>query len=120
MSPSNVIDILHRARWIHTIEGFPDHLPLVPELIQSDLRNHLGRFTRAHEGANFVQGAYSAKLFTGTRHRFSGFSQPRQCGDDMFLMLVTGGPPNFGGGGMPQRIMVSSRSSPALRITGAG
>jgi hypothetical protein len=35
-------------------------------------------------------------------------------------MLVTGGPPNFGGGGMPQRINVISRSVPALRITGAG
>jgi hypothetical protein len=35
-------------------------------------------------------------------------------------MLVTGGPPNFGGGGIPQRIIVSSRSAPALRTTGAG
>src|ERR1700760_2591173 len=62
-------------------------------------------------------GAYSAKLLAGTRHRFSGFSQPRQCGDDVFLMLVTGGPPARGGGGMPQRIIVSSRSEPALRTT---
>src|SRR3981189_2174702 len=46
-------------------------------------------------------GAYSAKLFTGTRQRFSGFSQPRQAGDDALRMLVTGAPPNFGGGGMP-------------------
>src|SRR5689334_22108456 len=51
-------------------------------------------------------GAYSAKLFAGTRQRFSGFSQPRQCGDDVFLMLVTGGPPVRGGGGMPQRIKI--------------
>lgn len=29
-------------------------------------------------------------------------------------MLVTGGPPVRGGGGMPQRIMVSSRSVPAF------
>jgi hypothetical protein len=29
-------------------------------------------------------------------------------------ILVTGGPPNFGGGGIPQRIMVNSRSAPAL------
>ena len=28
-------------------------------------------------------GAYSAKLLAGTRQRFSGFSQPRQCGDDV-------------------------------------
>jgi hypothetical protein len=34
-------------------------------------------------------------------------------------ILVTGGPP-VRGGGMPQRIMISSRSVPALRTTGAG
>jgi hypothetical protein len=38
----------------------------------------------------------------------------------MFLMLVTGAPPNFGGG-ILQRIMISScPSSAALRTTGAG
>jgi hypothetical protein len=42
-----------------------------------------------------------------------------QCGDDVLRMLVTGGPPNFGGGGIPQRIIVSSRSVPTLRTTGA-
>jgi hypothetical protein len=31
-------------------------------------------------------------------------------------MLVTGAPPNFGGGGMPQRIIISSRTAPAPRI----
>ena len=30
--------------------------------------------------SGFGSGAYSAKLLTGTRQRFSGFSQPRQCG----------------------------------------
>ena len=35
-------------------------------------------------------------------------------------MLVTGGPPVRGGGGMPQRIMLSSRPVSMLRITGAG
>jgi hypothetical protein len=34
--------------------------------------------------------AYSAKLFAGTRHRLSGLSQPRQCGEVVFPMLVTG------------------------------
>jgi hypothetical protein len=34
-------------------------------------------------------------------------------------MSVTGGPPSFGGG-MPQGIIVSSRSAPTLRTTGAG
>jgi hypothetical protein len=68
----------------------------------------------------FGSGAYSAKLLNGTRHRFSGFSQPRQCGDAVLRMLVTAGPPVRSGGGMPQRIIVSSRSAPALRMTGAG
>jgi len=56
----------------------------------------------------------------GTKQRFSGFSRPRQCGEEVLRMLVTGAPPNFGGGGIPQRIMVSSRSAPTLRTTGAG
>jgi hypothetical protein len=64
--------------------------------------------------------ADSAKLLAGTKHRFSGFSQPRQCGEEVLRMLVTGAPPNFGDGGIPQRIMVSSRSAPALRTIGAG
>jgi hypothetical protein len=64
-------------------------------------------------------GAYSAKLLNGTRQRFSGFSQPRQCVEDVLRILVTGGPPARGGGGMPQRIRMSSRSAPALRTTGA-
>src|SRR6478752_7232131 len=70
--------------------------------------------------SGFGSGAYSAKLLAGTRHRLSGFSQPRQCGDDVLRMLVTGGPPVRGGGDMPQRIMISSRSVPVLRTTGAG
>jgi hypothetical protein len=70
--------------------------------------------------SGFGSGAYSAKLLAGTRHRLSGFSHPRQCGDDVFLMLVTGGPPVRGGGGIPQRIKTISRSPPALRTTGAG
>jgi hypothetical protein len=36
----------------------------------------------------------------------------------VFLMFVTGGPPVRGGGGIPQRIIVNSRSPPALRTTG--
>src|SRR5712675_3150812 len=65
-------------------------------------------------------GAYSAKLLAGTKHRFSGLSQPRQCGDEVLRMLVTGGPPVRGGGGMPHRISTISRSVPTLRTTGAG
>src|SRR5712675_3366654 len=70
--------------------------------------------------SGFGSGAYSAKLLAGTRHRFSGFSQPRQCGEVVLRMLVTGAPPARGGGGMPQRIIANSRSSSVLRTTGAG
>src|SRR6202035_3439259 len=70
--------------------------------------------------SGFASGTYSAKLLAGTRQRFSGFNQPRQCGDVVLRILVTGKLPARGGGGMPQRIIISSRSVPALRITGAG
>src|SRR6267378_5928446 len=63
----------------------------------------------------FGSGAYSAKLLAGTRHRFSGLSQARQCGEEVLRMLVTGKPPARGGGGMPQRIVISSRSPAAFR-----
>jgi hypothetical protein len=43
-------------------------------------------------------------------------SQPRQCGEDVLRMFVTGGLPVRGGGGMPQRISTISRSAPALPI----
>jgi hypothetical protein len=59
-------------------------------------------------------GASSEKLLAGTRQRFSGFSQPRQCGEDVFRTFVTGGPPNLGGGGQPHRIMAMERH-PASR-----
>jgi hypothetical protein len=59
-------------------------------------------------------GTYSAKLLNGTRQRFSGFSQLRQCGDDVLRMLVTGGPPVRGGGGMPQRALVVERILPNI------
>jgi hypothetical protein len=51
---------------------------------------------------------------------FSGLSNIRQCGDDVLRMLVTGGPPVRGGGGMPQRIRVISVPVSVLRITGPG
>ena len=43
-------------------------------------------------------------------------------GEAVLRMLVTGGPPVRGGGGMPHLIITSSRPSPSsvLRITGAG
>jgi hypothetical protein len=61
--------------------------------------------------SGFGSGAYSAKLLAGTKHRFSGLSQPRQCGDDVLRMLVTGGPPVRGGGGMPHRCCSRKRES---------
>src|SRR5215471_7840993 len=68
--------------------------------------------------SGFGSGAYSAKLLAGTKHRFSGLSHMRQCGDDVLRILVTGGPPVRGGGGMPHRIIATSRS--LWRMTGAG
>jgi hypothetical protein len=69
----------------------------------------------------FISGAYSAKEFAGTRQRFSGFRHPRQCGEDVLRVLVTGGPlVREGGGGMPQRIMARSCSMLVLWITSAG
>jgi hypothetical protein len=38
----------------------------------------------------------------------------------LLRMLVTGGPPVRGGGGMPQRMVTSSVPLSVLRITGAG
>ena len=38
----------------------------------------------------------------------------------MFRIWVTGGPPNFGGGGIPQRITISSRPPSAIRSIAAG
>src|SRR5712671_4275009 len=70
--------------------------------------------------SGFGSGAYSAKLFAGTKQRFSGLSQARQCGDDVLRMLVTGRPPMRGGGGIPHRIMLNSRPVSVLRSAGAG
>jgi hypothetical protein len=70
--------------------------------------------------AGFGSGAYSAKLLAGTKQRLSGFSQPRQCGEVVLRIFVTGKPPARGGGGMPHRIMTSSRSAPTFLTTGAG
>src|SRR6266849_5389782 len=70
--------------------------------------------------SGFGSGAYSAKLLAGTRQRLSGFSQLRQWGDVVLRIFVTGKPPARGGGGMPQRFMIISRSALTLRTTGAG
>ena len=96
-------------------------------IVQMPAKTNRGRFSFSanHTTSFFLvsgvgSGAYSAKLLAGTRHRFSGFSQARQCGDDVLRMLVTGGPPVRGGGGMPQRISVISVPASVLWITGAG
>src|ERR1700761_2602020 len=69
--------------------------------------------------SGFGSGAYSAKLLKGKRQRFSRFSHMRQCGDEVLRMLVTGGPPVRSGGGIPQRIIVSSRPPSTSQMTGA-
>src|SRR3954452_21135520 len=106
--------------------GF-DLVPRSPlNVVQMPAKAHSGRSSfSANQTTSFFfvsgfgSGAYSAKLLKGTRQRCSGFSQPRQCGDEVLRMLVTGGPPVRGGGGMPQRIRIISRPVPALRMTGA-
>src|SRR5690348_14711936 len=62
--------------------------------------------------SGFGSGAYSAKLLAGTKHRFSGLSHMRQCGEEVLRIFVTGGPPVRGGGGIPQRIITISRLMP--------
>jgi len=52
----------------------------------------------------------------GTRHRLSGFSQPRQCGDDGLRIFVTGGTP-VRGGGMAHLIMANALLASVLRTT---
>src|SRR5258706_11004662 len=39
--------------------------------------------------SGFGSGAYSAKLLNGTKQRFSGLSQARQCGEEVFRTLLT-------------------------------
>ena len=75
--------------------GF-DFVPLSPlNSVQMPAKVHSGRSSfSANQTTSFFfvsglgSGAYSAKLFSGTKHRFSGFNQPRQCGDDVLRMTV--------------------------------
>ena len=69
---------------------------------------------------NIETATIAATLFisAGTKQWFSGFGLPRQCGDEVLRMLVTGYPPARGGGGIPQRIIVSSRSPSAFHTIG--
>ena len=97
-----------------------------PKVVQMPANANSGRSSfSANHTASFLlvsglgSGAYSAKLLAGTKQRFSGFSQPRQCGDDVLRILVTGAPPMRGGSGMPQRIVTISVPA-SVRITGAG
>src|SRR5580704_19154856 len=107
--------------------GF-DFVPRSPlNSVQMPAKQNSGRFSSSANQttsfflvSGFGSGAYSAKLLAGTRQRLSGFSHPRQCGDDVLRMLVTGGPWVRGGGGIPQRILVNARPVSVLRITGAG
>jgi hypothetical protein len=57
------------------------------------------------------QSAFKACLKPSGRGEYEG---------PQFYGPAPGGPPVRGGGGMPQRIVISSRSPSALRTTGAG
>src|SRR5436190_6140389 len=72
-----------------------------------------------HFGVFFgLVSAYSQKDVSGTRQRLSGASHLRQCGE-LVLRIFVVMPGNCGGFGMPQRIIVSSRSLSFARTTGA-
>src|SRR5947207_12426429 len=72
-----------------------------------------------HFGVLFgLVSAYSQKDVNGTRQRLSGPTHLRQCGELVLRMFVVM-PGNWGGFGMPQRIMMSSRCPSFARITGA-
>ena len=69
-------------------DGF-DFVPRSPlNSVQMPANVHSGRSSfSANQTTSFFfvsgfgSGAYSAKLLNGTTQRFSGFSQPRQCGE---------------------------------------
>jgi hypothetical protein len=61
--------------------------------------------------------AYSQKDEIGTKHLDSGQSHRRQCGELVLPMLIV--MPGYCWVGMPQRIIISSRSPSFTRTTGA-
>jgi hypothetical protein len=65
----------------------PRHLPASPRCSGSPMKSRTAAWS----------GPPPTRLVR--RACISGFSQPRHCGDEVWRMLVTGGPPNFGGGG---------------------
>lgn len=62
------------------------------------------------------QRMYADALMGIARRKEGNRASTNHDGSELLRMLVTGGPPNFGGG-MPQRISVISRPS-LSRITG--
>lgn len=46
-----------------------------------------------HRQTGRASSAYYSDALNGARHRFFGFSQPSQCGDDVLRKLANGGPP---------------------------
>ena len=84
------------------VEGFEQRAALGPPRRRFGsaapaLGSEYPRYTRTPIGWQLL-----GEAIEGTRQRFSGFSQPRQWGDDVLRMFVTGGPPVRGGGGMPR------------------
>src|ERR1700730_18018977 len=103
--------------------GF-DFVPRLPcQTVQMPAKTANGRSSFSEDQVGVLRGlvsAYSQNDVNGTTHRFSGFSQARQCGLFTLRMLVIGAPPKAGGPGMPHRAKASSRTpSGALRAIGA-
>ena len=86
--------------WIGSTTAFGAVVRKAVDLVRPRYRLRLGaaipverRPDASESERGFGSGAHSAKLLAGTRHRFSGLSQPRQCGEEVLWVFVTGGPP---------------------------
>ena len=99
------------------------------QLVQMPANAASGRLSsRANQTGTFLPSgpvSYSEKDVNGTRQRFAGPSQRRQCGDAVLRTLVTPGSVVFPfnancGDGMPHLAIAISRSPSAMRTIGAG
>ncbi len=95
------------------------HVALEAQRAMSGAKNSVGLVYTLSNGLSVFRPIWKFAIHPTADLAF-GIPQPRQCGDVVLRILVTGKPPARGGGGMPQRIMVISRSAPAFLTTGAG
>jgi hypothetical protein len=68
---------------------------------------------KANSGRSSLSANQTTSFFLVSGFGFGAYSAK------LLRMVVTGGPPVRGGGGMPHRIMLNSRPVSVLRTTGA-